>query len=799
MANIITYNQVVELLTDIARRHYQVNTFYLGRNWELENSDDILYPLFQVYPDFGRLPINAFNEYKTQQIRFVCKVIDTTTPGEDNERDVHSDTLRIAQDIVNEFNQHPFYVRSNIKLIEDIDFTPLEEFKDDISAGWQFNLVFQIINLNTFCGMPIAEIPGFSATGPTSQGEIVNVKYLTCDTLTECPTIITIDETLTDLQEQIDNIPPSALTLEQVLGYGNSTGGTDIVVNQADTISFLGNTNASIYKYTYNESFGPSQYSDLRVDGNTVYSDKVQVGMPPYWSFFRLPSYNSLGVNSGISIIANASIGSNTITFHSVDSGSGLNPIISEISVNSVTGVMTYNNQLNIATKLLVDTIEPYSSGRVFVGSTAYGAQLKGTIDVTSLTGISDTLVYATTSGILSKITLGAGLSLSSGTLSATATTPSLSSVLAVGNTSGANDIVMSTTRVIKSANGGGELGLDGGSYGTTGSVYLTNDNNGFGKSYLSFDDTLYGYKNFVSLTACDTSTNSLTGSINIGIYSSNVSAYKALLTLTSTISQIMFKTANISLIDAQINLNATTSIVSGILRMTANTASTLVYHDASKNLKSVTLGSGLSLVSGTLSATAPSLTGTAPIVYSAGNISITQSGISTNGYLSSTDWNLFNNKQAGLTGTGFVKSTAGVISYDTNTYLTTTAASTTYVPYTSATSDVDLGAWALNAGSIKVNGTNGNGHIHLKFQSANAPSQANSTTLFADTNGDIKWKNDGLFYTTLKSSLNTADRVYTLPNASGTVALTSDLTSIQTQIDDMMSAADLFNWYNFV
>ena len=66
MANIITYNQVVELLTDIARRHYQVNTFYLGRNWELENSDDILYPLFQVYPDFGRLPINAFNEYRNQ-------------------------------------------------------------------------------------------------------------------------------------------------------------------------------------------------------------------------------------------------------------------------------------------------------------------------------------------------------------------------------------------------------------------------------------------------------------------------------------------------------------------------------------------------------------------------------------------------------------------------------------------------------------------------------------------------------------------------------------------------------------
>jgi len=49
--------------------------------------------------------------------------------------------------------------------------------------------------------------------------------------------------------------------------------------------------------------------------------------------------------------------------------------------------------------------------------------------------------------------------------------------------------------------------------------------------------------------------------------------------------------------------------------------------------------------------------------------LSISQSNTTTNGYLSSTDWNTFNNKQSALSGTGFVKSTAGVISYDTNSY----------------------------------------------------------------------------------------------------------------------------------
>jgi hypothetical protein len=51
---------------------------------------------------------------------------------------------------------------------------------------------------------------------------------------------------------------------------------------------------------------------------------------------------------------------------------------------------------------------------------------------------------------------------------------------------------------------------------------------------------------------------------------------------------------------------------------------------------------------SGTIALTSniPTLSGTAPIYYSAGVISISQATTSTNGYLSSTDWNTFNGKQ---------------------------------------------------------------------------------------------------------------------------------------------------------
>ena len=87
------------------------------------------------------------------------------------------------------------------------------------------------------------------------------------------------------------------------------------------------------------------------------------------------------------------------------------------------------------------------------------------------------------------------------------------------------------------------------------------------------------------------------------------------------------------------------------------------------------------------------------------------------------------------------------------------------YVPYTGATQDVDLDTNKLSASSVYIEGTAGNGHLHLKHQSADATATGQSTSLWADTNGDIKWKNDGNYKTTLKTSLNNADRTYTFPN----------------------------------
>ena len=89
-------------------------------------------------------------------------------------------------------------------------------------------------------------------------------------------------------------------------------------------------------------------------------------------------------------------------------------------------------------------------------------------------------------------------------------------------------------------------------------------------------------------------------------------------------------------------------------------------------NITLTTTGSSgpATLVGATLNVpnyTGVSYTFTSPLVDTAGVVTINQSSSTVNGYLSSTDWTMFNNKQSALSGTGLVKSIGGTISYITD------------------------------------------------------------------------------------------------------------------------------------
>lgn len=103
-------------------------------------------------------------------------------------------------------------------------------------------------------------------------------------------------------------------------------------------------------------------------------------------------------------------------------------------------------------------------------------------------------------------------------------------------------------------------------------------------------------------------------------------------------------------------------------------------------------------------------LSASSPLTYNSGTgaFGIQVATGSQNGYLSSTDWTTFNAKQAALSGTGFVKISGTTISYDNSTYLTTSAAASTYLPLAGGTLTGPLnGTSATFTGDLTLSGTN--------------------------------------------------------------------------------------------
>jgi hypothetical protein len=222
-------------------------------------------------------------------------------------------------------------------------------------------------------------------------------------------------------------------------------------------------------------------------------------------------------------------------------------------------------------------------------------------------------------------------------------------------------------------------------------------------------------------------------------------------------------------------------------------------------------------------------LSAVSPLVYNSGTgaFSIPAATASVNGYLTSTDWTTFNAKQAALSGTGFVKISGTTISYDNSTYLTTSAAASTYLALAGGTLTGALNGTSANfSGDLTLTGTNPRFYLtdsdnnpdyfisntdgtFTVYDVTNSVSRLTLSTLYTTLNntakieGDILLKQDSTIgpvagYTTIASDssgiflrLGTASshayivlssltnyRNFTLPDATGTFALTSDLSA---------------------
>jgi len=265
---------------------------------------------------------------------------------------------------------------------------------------------------------------------------------------------------------------------------------------------------------------------------------------------------------------------------------------------------------------------------------------------------------------------------------------------------------------------------------GSTGG-YVINSIGGY--SGLNLDDT-FATMEYLDIPSGDTST----------FYAYNNGIYMSLSTTLGDLGSVAIYPTSIDLKhDNIINFNTPQINVNGLLNISTGTANRVTYLDASKKLVTSTItNTVLNFLSGTTS------------------------NIQTQ----------INNKQNALIGTGFVKSTAGVISYDINTYLTTATAASTYVPYTGATTDLDMGTHMASADTLRVTGLAGTGYLRLPNQSVTPSTPGTSIRIFADSTNRLSWIGLNGFTRTFDGTANTADRVYTLQDRNGIIADDTDL-----------------------
>ena len=112
----------------------------------------------------------------------------------------------------------------------------------------------------------------------------------------------------------------------------------------------------------------------------------------------------------------------------------------------------------------------------------------------------------------------------------------------------------------------------------------------------------------------------------------------------------------------------AISAATSGTDYAPATSGTSILYGNGAGGFSNVTIGTGVTFTTGTLSATGSggtvtSVTGTAPVVSSGGAtpaISMAAATTSVNGYLTSTDWTTFNGKQAALVSGTNIKTVNG-------------------------------------------------------------------------------------------------------------------------------------------
>jgi len=149
-------NQLVKVFQDVATNHGQINDFGFGDIWEAGKSRKLKYVCLWLNC-LSVTPIKSVNgNYNQTTFRFRVFLLDLVNKDNDNDTEVLSDTVQIAQDILSELNDNPWYGDEGIIIpLNNIGITLFREKLEDELNGCWFDIDLTVPYNYCYTGLPL--------------------------------------------------------------------------------------------------------------------------------------------------------------------------------------------------------------------------------------------------------------------------------------------------------------------------------------------------------------------------------------------------------------------------------------------------------------------------------------------------------------------------------------------------------------------------------------------------------------------------------------------------------------------
>ena len=311
--NIISLNQIINLFSNFADRHYFIKDFGYGATSEIGTSRQMDFPYMWLALDENSTIVvqnkTAIPQYGIT-ILFMDKInnqknyLDINGVNSDNSQEVLSDMLQLLQDMITEIEVE--WGNYGLRIDGDVSCFPAVDETTDKVNGWVGRFTLRVKHSN--CILPTGDIvqTNISPINPYTR-------YLTCDTLSTCQVIQDIENDIDVLQSQVSGLTGNTSTnyYGSFSFSGNQTGNSGVVLTMsADTedswnngVSLSGGTkfmidNTGVYNIQFSSQMVKNTGNNaththiwLSQNGNDVPNSATQVGFPSN-SVYQVPSWN---------------------------------------------------------------------------------------------------------------------------------------------------------------------------------------------------------------------------------------------------------------------------------------------------------------------------------------------------------------------------------------------------------------------------------------------------------------------------------------------------------------------------